>query len=104
MDENNINVNDDEELDDDLLENILVLTEEDGTETEFQYLDQVELDGKTYMILLPLDSADDGEVVIFRIEGEDGDETFIGVETEEEASRVFEVFKEQAKDDFNFVD
>ena len=100
MDENT-NVND-EELDS--LDNIVVLTDQDGVDTEFEFLDVVEVDGKEYVILLPVESADDGEVVIFRIEGEGEDETYVGVETEEEASKVFEVFKEKAKDDFNFVE
>ena len=100
MDENT-NVND-EELDS--LDNIVVLTDQDGVDTEFEFLDVVEVDGKEYVILLPVETADDGEVVIFRIEGEGEDETYVGVETEEEASKVFEVFKEKAKDDFNFVE
>ena len=88
----------------DALDNIVVLTDQDGTDTEFEFLDVVECDGKEYVVLLPVESADDGEVVIFRIEGEGDDETYVGVETEEEAAKVFELFKENSKDDFNFVD
>ena len=102
MDENeNTNVNE-EELDS--LDNIVVLTDQDGVDTEFEFLDVVEVDEKEYVILLPVENAEDGEVVIFRIEGEGDDETYVGVETEEEAARVFEIFKEKAKDDFNFVE
>ncbi len=102
MDENeNTNVNE-EELDS--LDNIVVLTDQDGVDTEFEFLDVVEVDGKEYVILLPVENAEDGEVVIFRIEGEGEEETYVGVETEEEAAKVFEIFKEKAKDDFNFVE
>lgn len=102
MDEN-VNPNENqEELDN--LDNIVVLTDQDGVDTEFEFLDVIETDGKEYVILLPVETADDGEVVIFRVEGEGDDETYVGVETEEEAARVFELFKEKAKDDFNFVD
>ena len=101
MDEN-VNQNIDPE--DDELDNVVVLTDEDGVDTEFEFLDIIETDGKAYVILLPVDTADDGEVVIFRIEGEGDDETYVSVETEEEAEKVFELFKEKAKDDFNFVD
>jgi len=106
MDENqNPEVNQ-EDLDalDDSLDNIVVLTDQEGVDTEFEFLDVVEVDGNEYVILLPVENADDGEVVIFRIEGEGDDETYVGVETEEEAAKVFEIFKEKAKDDFNFVD
>ena len=101
MDENQ---NETPEQFDDELDDIVVLTDENGQDNEFKFLDVVELDGKEYVILLPVDKVDDGEVVIFRIEGEGDNETFVGVETEEEASKVFEAFKERAKDDYNFVD
>ncbi len=86
------------------LTNRVILTDQDGNDTEFEFLDIVECEGKEYVVLLPVENIDDGEVVIFRIEGEGENESYIGVETEEEASKVFAVFKEKAKDDFNFVD
>lgn len=88
----------------DELDNIIVLNDEEGNEVEFEFLDVVELDGKEYVILLPVDEIENGEVVIFRIEGEGEDETYIGLEDEAEAERVFQAFKEKAKDDFDFVD
>ena len=101
----NVDLNLEQDQEDlDALDNIVVLTDQDGVDTEFEFLDVVECDGKEYVVLLPVESADDGEVVIFRIEGEGDDETYVGVETEEEAAKVFELFKEKAKDDFNFVD
>lgn len=88
----------------DELDNIIVLNDEEGNEVEFEFLDVVELDGKEYVILLPVEEIENGEVVIFRIEGEGEDETYIGLEDEAEAERVFLAFKEKAKDDFDFVD
>ncbi|MBR6252727.1 MAG: DUF1292 domain-containing protein [Clostridia bacterium] len=102
MDEENLNnvPEDGEEFDDDRV----VLTDEDGVENEFKFLDVVEVDGKEYVILLPVEKLEDGEVVVFRIEGEGDDETFVGVDSAEEASKVFEIFKERAKDEYNFED
>ena len=100
-------MNNDDGLNDegpDDLDNIVVLTDQNGEDTEFEFLDIVEYDGKEYCILMPVETADDGEVVIFRIEGEGEDEQYVGVEDEEECQRVFEAFREKAKDDFNFVD
>ena len=100
MDENqNPNINEEEDFD-----STVVLTDQNGVDTEFEFLDIVEVDGREYVILLPVDQAEDGEVVIFRIEGDGDDETYVGVDSEEEAKKVFEFFKEKAKDDFNFVD
>ncbi|MBQ9266718.1 MAG: DUF1292 domain-containing protein [Clostridia bacterium] len=101
----NENLNNPEELEDfDELDNIIVLNDEEGNEVEFEFLDVVELDGKEYVVLLPVEEADAGEVVIFRVEGEEEDESYIGVEDDEEAEKVFKAFKEKTKDTFNFVD
>ena len=103
MDENmDKELNDVEEFDD--LDNIIVLNDEEGNEVEFEYLDVVEMDGKEYIILLPVEDQESGEVVIFRVEGEGENETYVGLEDESEAEKVFNLFKEKAKDDFDFVD
>ena len=51
---------------------------------------------------------DEGEVVILQIEDSDDEnseeESYISVEDEDVLNRVFEIFKEKFKDDFNFVD
>lgn len=103
MDEERVNgVEGTEEFDE--LDNIIVLNDEDGNEVEFEFLDVVELDEKEYVILLPVEEIEKGEVVIFRVEGSDEDETYIGLDDEEEAEKVFKAFKEKAKDEFDFVD
>lgn len=102
MDENKTPEVNEEEMND--LENIVVLTDQNGKDIEFEFLDIVESNGQQYVILLPVEEAEKGEVVIFRIEGDGDDETYVGVEDAEEAERVFNAFKEQAKEDFDFVD
>ena len=103
MDENkNLELNEVEEFDD--LDNIIVLNDEDGNEVEFEYLDAVEMDGKEYIVLLPVEEQENGEVVIFRVEGEAENETYVGLDDEGEAEKVFNLFKEKAKDDFDFAD
>ena len=59
-------------------------------------------------MLLPTDD-DDGEVVILQvmeIEGaEDDDEvTYVGIDDEDILQAVFEIFKSQAGDEFDFED
>ena len=102
MNENNENNELLEEFDE--LDNKIILNDEDGNEIEFEFLDVVEVDEKEYVVLLPVEEADKGEVVIFRIEGEGEDESYISLDDEEEAEKVFEAFKEKTKDDFDFAD
>ena len=102
MDEENKNFEDENEFDD--LDNKIILNDVDGNEIEFEFLDVVEVDGKEYVVLLPVEEAEKGEVVIFRIEGSEEDESYVSLEDEEEAEKVFQAFKEKTKDEFDFAD
>ena len=98
----------DEELDD----NVIILNDEEGNEVKFEFLDLVELDDEEYVVLLPFieeneDAEGDGEVVILKLEDSDEnseEESYVGVEDEEILNKVFEIFKEKFKDEFDFVD
>lgn len=99
--------NDMEGLDEEL-DNIIILNDEDGNEVQFEFLDLIELDGEEYVVLLPVEESDEpGEVVILQIEDSDEEseeESYVSVEDEEILNKVFEIFKEKFKDDFDFVD
>ena len=92
------------------LDNIIVLNDEQGNEVKFEFLDLVELDEEEYVVLLPVSEEgeeDEGEVVILKLEDTDEEsqeESYVGVENEEILNRVFAIFKEKYKDEFNFVD
>lgn len=102
MDENNNMI--EEELD-----NIIILNDETGAEVKFEFLDLVELDEEEYVVLLPTDEAENedeaGEVVILKVEAsETEEESYVSVDDEEVLNKVFEMFKEKFKDEFNFID
>ena len=87
-------------------DNIIVLTDEDGVDVEFEFCASVEYEGNEYVVLLPTED-DDGEVVILQVvEDEnsyDEDEvTYIGVDDDDVLQAVFDLFKEQAGDEFDF--
>ena len=100
----------DEENDvlDDELDNIIILNDENGEEVPFEFLDLIELDGEQYVILLPVeeDPEENGEVVILKVEDTDSEEeeSYVSVDDEEVLNKVFEMFKEKFKDEFNFLD
>ena len=92
------------------LDNIIVLNDEQGNEVKFEFLDLVELEEEEYVVLLPVSEEgeeDEGEVVILKLEDTEEDseeESYVGVENEEILNKVFAIFKEKYKDEFNFVD
>ena len=100
----------DENYEGEELDNIVILNDEDGNEVKFEFLDLVELDEEEYVVLLPVSEEgeeDEGEVVILKLEDTDEDseeESYVGVEDEEILNKVFAIFKEKYKDEFNFVD
>ena len=103
MDENKDFTDGLEEEEFDELENTIVLTDENGNEIEFEFIDSLEVDGQTYNVLLPTTEAETGEVVIFKVDVDGDDATWTSVE-EEEAMKVFQVFKERKKDEWDFAD
>lgn len=91
-------------------DNIIILSDENGEDITFEFLDLIEYDGEEYVVLLPADLSEDedGEVVILKLEDSDSEdseeEAYVSVEDEDILNKVFEIFKDKYKDDFNFVD
>ena len=97
----------DENVNNEELDNIIILNDEEGNEVEFEFLDLIEYEGEEYVVLLPVEEADDaGEVVILKLEDTESEdeESYVSVDDEDVLNKVFEIFKEKFKDDFNFVD
>ena len=81
-------------------ESIIALTDENGVETEFEYLDCIEYEGKEYLVLLPMES---DEIVILEVEPVDEEnENYIAVESEEILEAVYEIFKARYQDVLQF--
>ena len=83
---------------------ILSLTDENGNETQFEYLDCIEYNGTEYLVLLPAED-DSAEIVILAIEPVDEEtENYLSVEDQETLDAVYGIFKERFKDILTFED
>ena len=84
--------------------------EELGNEVKFEFLDLIDYEDEEYIVLLPITEdgeEEDGEVVILKVEDVDeetDEESYVSVEDEDTLNKVFEIFKERFKDDFDFID
>ncbi len=90
-------------------DDVVVLMDEEGQETQFEYLDTVEMGDNEYVVLLPVEDGENTteveEVLILRVDqDENGDDVFSSIDDESELNRVFEQFKSQAQDEFDFVE
>ncbi len=83
---------------------ILTLTDENGVETDFEYLDCLTYEGKEYLILMPA-MEEATEIVILEVEPVDEEnENYLAVEDEAILDAVYGMFKEKYKDILTFED
>ena len=83
---------------------IITLTDENGEETAFEYLDCIEYQGKEYLVLIPADE-DADEIVILEVEPVDEEnENYLAVSDEATLDAIYTIFKERFKDILNFAD
>lgn len=84
--------------------NIITLTDEDGNDTDFEYLDVIEYQGSEYLILMPADE-NSSEIVILLIEPVDEEtENYLAVDDESTLDAVYQLFKERYQDVLTFED
>ena len=85
-------------------ESILTLTDENGEDIRFEYLDCIEYQGTEYLVLMPADD-DSNEIVILAIEPVDEEnENYLAVEDETVLDAVYAIFKERYQDVLTFAD
>ena len=83
---------------------ILTLTDENGEQMQFEYLDCIEYQDVEYLVLLPADE-EANEIVILQIEPVDEEnENYLAVEDEAVLQAVYEIFKNRYKDVLTFAE
>ena len=83
---------------------LLTLVDENGIETQFEYLDSIDYQGSEYLVLIPVDE-EPPQVVILQVEPVDEElENYLAVEDEAVLSAVYEIFKDKFKDQMTFAD
>ena len=83
---------------------ILTLTDENGNDVDFEYLDCIDYEGKEYLVLMPADEVAT-EIVILEVEPVDEEnENYLSVDDEKTLNAVYDVFKEKYKDILTFED
>ena len=86
------------------------LTDEDGSEIEFELIGSVEVQGVEYFALIPADAADaaqdDGgfcEYVILKKEkDENGDDMFVTIDDDEEFDNIADVFDDMFSEEIDY--
>lgn len=85
---------------------IVTLSDDEGNEYTFEVLDAIEDDENRYLALLPVYEDpqkildDSGELVIVKVEEENGEEFFSEIEDDEEYEMVADAFIDRLQDAF----
>ena len=83
---------------------ILTLTDENGQDVDFEYLDCIDYQGKEYLVLMPADD-NSSEIVILEVEPVDEEnENYLSVQNEDILNAVYAIFKEKYQDVLTFED
>ena len=83
---------------------ILTLTDENGNDVEFEYLDCIEYQEKEYLCLMPVED-ESNEIVILEVEPVDEEnENYLAVMDEAVLEAVYALFKERYQDLLTFED
>ena len=80
------------------MEDLIVLTDEDGQEVEFELLDPIEYQVEEYAVLYPAEGGEDELVHILRVVAEDLDEEearYEGLEDQELIEAVYRIFRKR---------
>lgn len=93
-------------INDDYNPDIISLSDDEGNEYTFEVLDVIENDDARYMALLPIHEDpqalldDSGELVIVKVDEEDGEEFFSEIEDDEEYEMIADAFIDRLQNAF----
>ena len=85
--------------------NFITLTDDEGNNIDLEYVDALEVDGKTYMAFFPVvaegddPESDEYGLVILKSIMVNGEEMLSTLDSEAEAEKVYDLFMEQLLED-----
>ena len=82
---------------------IFTLTDDEGNESDFEMIGSLDIDGGTYVALIPVEDNDDGEYVILKVVvDDDGEETLVTIDDDEEFDKVADAFEDEFIAEFDY--
>ena len=84
--------------------NFITLTDENGAEAEFEFMECIEYQGKEYLVLLPADEQSAEVVILEVVPVDEENEDYVSVEDLEILEAVYAIFKDHFKDVLTFED
>ena len=74
---------------------IFTLTDEEGNESDFELIGNMEIDGLTYVALIPVEGDEDEYVILKLTEDENGDEILVTIDDDDEFDKAADAFEDE---------
>ena len=81
----------------DFEQEVFTLTDEEGNESDFEFIGRIELDDNTYVALLPVEGAED-EYVILKVEKDENGEEFLSTIEDDEVIEARQAAEDRASE------
>lgn len=92
-----------EEMDEEVPENYITLTDDEGNDISFEIIGTVDYEGHLYAVMIPFDDEDDEVVILEIIPTENPDEPeFLSVDDDDLLGEIFEEFKKNYDGEYDF--
>lgn len=85
-------------------DDIYILTDEEGNENKFELQGSLELDGVTYLALIPIDETDDEFVILKAETDEDGEEILVTIDDDDEFDKIADIFQDELFSNIDYDD
>ena len=83
---------------------VFTLTDEDGNESDFELIGNMDVDGEKYVALVPVESTEDEYVILKVTEDENGDEVLLTIEDDDEFDKVADAFEDELMSEIDHDD
>ena len=82
---------------------IFTLTDEEGNENQFELLGSHEMNGRTYLALVPLEDNEEGDYVILKVETDiNNEEILVTIDDDEEFDQIANIFDNELFDEIDY--
>ena len=84
---------------------IFTLTDEEGNESQFELIGNLDIDDNTYVALVPVgnEDAEEEEYVILKVEeDENGEEFLVTIDDDDEFDKVADAFEDEFMAEFDY--
>ncbi len=83
-------------------EEVFTLTDEDGNESDFEFIGRIELGENSYVALVPVDGNEEEYVILKVVKDENDEEILVTIEDDEEFDKAADAFEDEFMSEIDY--